>query len=77
MLCCRVLQLQRGESMAYSVQCMTQCCSLMELSTGPVAQVSIGNASLCVLQSGAVLGRRFQPYESHIPFLLQIKVTCV
>jgi hypothetical protein len=27
-----------------------------------------------LLQAGAVLGRRFQPYESHIPFLLQLKV---
>ena len=29
-----------------------------------------------LLQAGACLARRFQPYESHIPFLLQIKV-CV
>ena len=26
------------------------------------------------VQSGAVLGRRFQPYESHVPYLLQVKV---
>lgn len=26
------------------------------------------------MQGGACLGRRFQPYESHIPFLLQLKV---
>jgi hypothetical protein len=33
----------------------------------------VGRASL-LLGSGAILGRRFQPYESHIPFLLQLKV---
>lgn len=33
----------------------------------------VGRASL-LLGSGAVLGRRFQPYEAHIPFLLQLKV---
>lgn len=33
----------------------------------------IGRASL-LLGSGAILGRRFQPYESHVPFLLQVKV---
>lgn len=27
-----------------------------------------------LLQAGTCMGRRFQPYESHIPFLLQIKV---
>jgi hypothetical protein len=27
-----------------------------------------------LLQAGAVLGRRFQPLEAHIPFLLQLKV---
>jgi hypothetical protein len=32
----------------------------------------VGRASL-LLGSGAILGRRFQPYESHIPFLLQLK----
>ncbi len=26
-----------------------------------------------LLESGAVLGRKFQPYESHIPYLLQFK----
>lgn len=26
------------------------------------------------VQRGAVLGKQFQPYESHIPFLLQVKV---
>jgi hypothetical protein len=34
----------------------------------------INRASL-LLGSGAILGRRFQPYEAHIPFLLQLKVT--
>jgi hypothetical protein len=29
-----------------------------------------------LLQGGAVAGRKFQPYESHIPFLLQLKVCC-
>lgn len=27
-----------------------------------------------LLQAGGILGRRFQPYESHIPYLLQFKV---
>ena len=27
-----------------------------------------------LLQSGVVLGRKFQPYESHIPYLLQVKI---
>ncbi|CAI5983328.1 unnamed protein product [Closterium sp. NIES-64] len=27
-----------------------------------------------ILQSGAVMGRVFQPYESHIPYLLQVKI---
>jgi DNA polymerase zeta len=26
------------------------------------------------VQSGAVLGRKFQPHESHVPYLLQMKV---
>jgi hypothetical protein len=26
-----------------------------------------------LLQSGVIGGRRFQPYESHIPFLLQVR----
>lgn len=25
-------------------------------------------------QSGAILGRKFQPHESHVPYLLQVKV---
>lgn len=29
---------------------------------------------LPLLQSGAVMGRQFQPHESHIPYLLQVKV---
>ena len=33
----------------------------------------VGRAA-ALLQGGAVMGRRFQPYESHIPFLLQLKV---
>ncbi len=33
----------------------------------------VGKAA-SLLQAGAVLGRRFQPYESHLPFLLQLKV---
>ncbi len=27
-----------------------------------------------MLQNGAIMQRRFQPYETHIPFLLQLKV---
>lgn len=27
-----------------------------------------------LLQAGGILGRRFQPYESHLPYLLQFKV---
>lgn len=27
-----------------------------------------------LLHSGAVMGRRWQPHESHVPFLLQFKV---
>lgn len=27
-----------------------------------------------VLQAGHVLSTRFQPYESHVPFLLQVRV---
>ncbi len=27
-----------------------------------------------LLQAGGILGRRFQPYEAHIPYLLQLKV---
>ena len=26
------------------------------------------------MQAGGIMGRRFQPYESHIPYLLQLKV---
>lgn len=26
------------------------------------------------VQGGAILGRRLQPYEAHLPFLLQIKI---
>jgi hypothetical protein len=33
----------------------------------------VGRASL-LLGSGAILGRRFQAYEAHIPFMLQLKV---
>ena len=32
---------------------------------------------VCQLQGGTVLGRSFQPYESHIPYLLQLKVRCL
>jgi hypothetical protein len=28
-----------------------------------------------LLQAGAVMGRRFQPHEAHIPFLLQLKAS--
>lgn len=35
----------------------------------------VGKAA-ALLESGAVLGRRFQPHESHLPFLLQLKVGC-
>ena len=34
----------------------------------------IGRASV-LLQSGSVLGLRLQPYEAHVPFLLQVKVS--
>jgi hypothetical protein len=34
----------------------------------------VGRAAQLLL-SGAVLGRRFQPYEAHIPYLLQIKAS--
>lgn len=34
----------------------------------------VGKAA-SLLQAGAVLGRRFQPYESHLPYLLQLKVS--
>lgn len=27
-----------------------------------------------LLQAGGIMGRRFQPYESHVPYLLQFKV---
>ena len=27
-----------------------------------------------LLQNGAVMGRHFQPYEAHIPYLLQVNV---
>lgn len=30
-----------------------------------------------LLQGGAILGRKFQSHESHIPFLLQLKVAWV
>ncbi|GMH43547.1 hypothetical protein BSKO_11469 [Bryopsis sp. KO-2023] len=33
----------------------------------------IGKAAM-LLQMGAVMGVRFQPYESHIPYLLQLKI---
>jgi len=29
-----------------------------------------------LLLAGAVMGRRFQPFEAHVPYLLQIKVGC-
>jgi hypothetical protein len=32
-----------------------------------------GRAAM-LLQGGGIMGRRFQPYESHIPYLLQFKV---
>ena len=32
---------------------------------------------VCQLQGGSVLGRSFQPYESHVPYLLQLKVRCL
>lgn len=37
---------------------------------------SLHPALLCtaLVQSGAILGRKFQPHESHIPYLLQVKV---
>lgn len=34
-----------------------------------------GTFLVCACQSGVVMGRQFQPYESHIPFLLQFKVS--
>ena len=34
----------------------------------------VGRASL-LLQSGTVMGLRLQPYEAHVPFLLQLKAS--
>lgn len=36
--------------------------------------MDVGKVAM-LLQAGAVMGRHFQPSESHIPFLLQIKVS--
>ena len=49
------------------------------LKTRITAQVMLlnprdqGRAAM-LLQGGGIMGRRFQPYESHIPYLLQFKV---
>ena len=32
---------------------------------------------MCCVQDGTVLGISLQPYESHIPFLLQFKVCLI
>ena len=41
------------------------------MTLGPTCACRVAS----LLQGGAVLGRCFQPYEAHIPFLLQFKVT--
>jgi hypothetical protein len=47
------------------------CCAVLRLRR--YNPQDVGRASL-LLGSGAILGRRFQAYEAHIPFMLQLKV---
>ena len=44
---------------------------------GPTAMLDLVDGMARFLQNGQILGRHFQPHESHIPFLLQFKVITI